>query len=320
MPIRIPAPDLQIEFSVALAEIRRLYLVEALSDTVRTLKVAELDKEIGQRVPPDALAKMAAHSLRAELVFPVPMLLKANPHLLGYYRLLYGFSQKIFYTAETGVGPFKAMEMRGVLSAAVEPHLEGLCKALVGCGVVLLDGIGPTRLSRELLDDLALLTVGPQLRGGANVKRGAVGIVKVFEAIHKIVKAKTVAFNETQITVKNAAGRMVSVEFAPDPDIVIREEMAPASFAEKIAIEVKAGEDFSNIHNRIGEAEKSHQKARARGFVECWTVVNVDRLDDKMARRESPSTNRFYRLSAIVSGKGAEYTDFRNRVISLIGI
>ena len=85
-------------------------------------------------------------------------------------------------------------------------------------------------------------------------------------------------------------------------------------------IEVKAGEDFSNIHNRIGEAEKSHQKARARGFVECWTVVNVDRLDMAMARRESPSTNRFYRLSAIVSRVGDEYTDFRNRVISLTGI
>jgi hypothetical protein len=320
MPIRIPPPELQIEFSVALAEIRRLYLVGALVDTVRTIKIVNLDKEIGQLVPADALAKMAGHSLRAELIFPVPMILKTNPHLLGYYRLLYGFSQKIFYTAETGVGPFKAMESRGVLSAAVEPQIEALCKALIACGAVLLDGIGPTRLSRELLDDLTLLTVGPQLRGGANVKRGAVGIVKVFEAIHKIVKAKTVAFNETQITVKNAAGRMVFVEFAPDPDIVIREEMAPSSFAEKIAIEVKAGEDFSNIHNRVGEAEKSHQKARARGFVECWTVVNVDRLDDKMARRESPSTNRFYRLSAIVSGKGAEYTDFRNRVASLIGI
>ena len=134
------------------------------------------------------------------------------------------------------------------------------------------------------------------------------------------MKSATTSFNETQITVKNAAGRTVYVEFAPDPDIVIREEMAPASFAEKIAIEVKAGEDFSNIHNRIGEAEKSHQKARARGFVECWTVVNVDRLDTATARRESPSTNRFYRLSAIVSGTGSEYTDFRNRVISLTGI
>ena len=107
---------------------------------------------------------------------------------------------------------------------------------------------------------------------------------------------------------------------SPDPDIVIREEMAPASFTEKIAIEVKAGKDVSNIHNRIGEAEKSHQKARSRGFVECWTVVNVDRLNMAMARQESPSTNRFYRLSAILSGTGTEYTDFRNRIISLTGI
>ena len=122
------------------------------------------------------------------------------------------------------------------------------------------------------------------------------------------------------VTVKNAAGRTVYVEFAPDPDIVIREEMAPASFTEKIAIEVKAGKDVSNIHNRIGEAEKSHQKARGRGFVECWTVVNVDRLNMAMARQESPSTNRFYRLSAILSGTGTEYTDFRNRIISLTGI
>ena len=108
MPIHIPPPELQIEFSVALAEIRRLYLVEALTDTVSSIKIAELNKEIGQLVPQNALAKMAGHSLRAELIFPTPMILKANPHLLGYYRLLYGFSQKIFYTAETGVGPAMA--------------------------------------------------------------------------------------------------------------------------------------------------------------------------------------------------------------------
>lgn len=78
--------------------------------------------------------------------------------------------------------------------------------------------------------------------------------------------------------------------------------------------------DFSNIHNRIGEAEKSHQKARANGFHECWTVVNVDRIGLEMARRESPSTNRFYRLSRIDGKLGDEYIDFRNRVISLTGI
>jgi hypothetical protein len=320
MAITIPAPDLQIEFSVALAEIRRLFLQEALSDTVRTIDIASLDNEIAKFVPAGALKTMAAHGLRAELMFPVPMLFEANPRLLGYYRLLYGFSQKIFYTAETEVGPFKSMEMRGVIAPACEKNLTPLCKALIKCDRALLDGIGATRLSRDLLDDLTLLTVGPQLRGGANVKRGAVGIVKVFEAIHAIVKSATTSFNATQIKVKNAAGRTVYVEFAPDPDIVIREEIAPATFVDKIAIEVKAGEDFSNIHNRIGEAEKSHQKAKARGFAECWTVVNVDRLDEAMAKRESPSTNHFYRLSAITTGTGSEYADFRNRVISLTGI
>ncbi len=212
------------------------------------------------------------------------------------------------------------MEIQGTIPKRCQKNIEPLCRALIQCGRDLVDGIGPTRISPDLLDDLALLTVGPQLRGGANVKKGAIGIVKVFEAIHAIVKSATTSFSATQIVVKNAAGRDVYVEFAPDPDIVIREEMAPGSYAEKIAIEVKAGEDFSNIHNRIGEAEKSHQKARARGFVECWTVVNVDGLDAAMARRESPSTNRFYRLSAIVGGTGSEYTDFRNRVVSLTGI
>ncbi len=39
-----------------------------------------------------------------------------------------------------------------------------------------------------------------------------------------------------------------------------------------------------------------------------------------MAHKESPSTNRFYRISDIVAGTGKEYEDFRNRVVSLTGI
>ncbi len=107
---------------------------------------------------------------------------------------------------------------------------------------------------------------------------------------------------------------------APDPDIVILEEMAPNAKRNVIAIEVKAGKDFSNIHNRIGEAEKSHQKAKQAGFVECWTIVNVDRIDLAMARKESPSTNQFYRISALERAVGDEFLDFRSRVLSLVGI
>ncbi|MWF56864.1 XcyI family restriction endonuclease [Escherichia coli] len=70
----------------------------------------------------------------------------------------------------------------------------------------------------------------------------------------------------------------------------------------------------------IGEAEKSHQKARQRGFTECWTVVNVGRLDMVKARSESPSTDRFYSLAALSLRAGDEYDDFRRRVLSLTAI
>ncbi len=317
---RIPAPELQIEFSLALAEIRRRYLQEALQETVGTLPIAEVDSELATVAQADALQKLARHSIRGELLFPVPLILAANPYLLGYYRLLYGFSQKQFYTAATGVGAFKSMEERGVVSKARLSDIAELCRSMAPAGAALLDGLGAKRVSVALLDDLTLLTIGPQLRGGANVKKGARGIVKVFEAIHEIVKQSAISVDDARIVARNAAQRLVYVEFAPDPDIIIREEIAPSQFAEKIAIEVKAGEDFSNIHNRLGEAEKSHQKARQRGYVECWTIVNVDRIDMEMARRESPTTNRFYRISDIMSGTGAEFLDFRNRILSLIGV
>jgi len=114
----------------------------------------------------------------------------------------------------------------------------------------------------------------------------------------------------------------VLIELAPDPDIIIREQLSAAAgdYRNIIAIEVKGGTDFSNIHNRIGEAEKSPQKAKADGYVECWTVVNVDRIDLAMAKTESPSTNRFYLLSQIQARNGREYQEFEARVVALTGI
>lgn len=317
---KIPDPELQIDFHGVLAELRGKFLQDALSATVKKMDITEIDKALAQYVPKPSMTTLATHGLRGELMFAIPLLLKENPHLLGYYRLLYGYSQKEFYTTDTGVSRFQSMEKRGALSDANEKDLSELCTALAGAGALLLDGIGPKRISQALLDDLTLLTLGPQLRGGANVKKGAAGIVKVFDAIHEIVKSAIKEASPSQIEVENAAHRRVLIEFAPDPDIIIREEMSPDNFRELIAVEVKGGSDFSNIHNRIGEAEKSHQKAKALGYVECWTVVNVDRIDMDMAKRESPTTNRFYRISDLTNGNGAEYQDFRSRIVSLTGI
>lgn len=318
--INIPTPELQIDFSFALGQVRNLYLQEALSKTIESIDLLTLNKELSEYVPESSLKALAKHGLRGELVFPVPCLLEANPYLLGYYRLLLGFSQKEFYTTRFGVSGFKSMETKGSLTEKNKKSIPELCKGLIGSAVALVEGIGLDRLSRGLLDDLTLLTVGPQLRGGANVKKGVAGIVDVFKAIHDVVEHAAIDSNASKIEILNAAERKVFIEFAPDPDIVIREEMSKGRFRNIIAIEVKGGTDFSNIHNRVGEAEKSHQKAKASGYVECWTVVNVDRIDMDMARRESPSTNMFYRLSDLKAAEGTEYQDFKERVTSLTGI
>lgn len=318
--IAIPAPELQIDFSYALGQLRTTYLYEALSQTLDKVNLATLDTELSEYVPQMVLKRLAKQGLRGELVFAVPCLLKANPFLLGYYRLLLGFSQKEFYTTQFGVSGFKSMETKGTLSPKNNKLLPELCKGLISSATALLEGIGADRVSRELFDDLALLTLGPQLRGGANVKKGLAGIIDVFQAIHEIVRHAATHSNAGRIELCNAAGRSVLIEFAPDPDIVIREEIGQNRFRNIIAVEIKGGTDFSNIHNRVGEAEKSHQKAKASGYVECWTVVNVDRIDMDLARRESPSTNMFYRLSSLKAASGEEYRDFKERVVALTGI
>jgi len=318
--IRIPAPDLQVDFFLALAAARREYLQDALRRTVQNLDISRLDDELSDLVPPDELRGIAGRGLRGELLFAVPYLLNENPKLLGYYRLLLGFSQKAFYTADYGTTMFKAMEERGLVPRAATERLAELCKGLITAAVTMVRGIGVEHVSRNLLDDLTLLTLGPQLRGGANVTKGKVGIKTVFKVIHDIVGQYAVSADQRKIEITNAAERKVLIEFASDPDIIIRELMALNSYRNLIAIEVKGGTDFSNIHNRLGEAEKSHQKARQAGFVECWTVTNVDRIDLGMARRESPTTNRFYRISQIMSEEGEEFEDFRNRIISSTGI
>jgi len=318
--INVPDPELQIDFATALSEIRSQLLQDALREAIKTLSVPEIDRELAKHVPLHSLTALAAHGLRGEMMFPVPLVLNGNPHLLGYYRLLYGYSQKEFYNTGTGLGRFKGMEERGLISKAVAADLPALCDGLCRAGALLLAGIGTAKISAALLDDLTLLTLGPQLRGGANVRKGTAGIKTVFNAIEEIVRASAVKVEPTRMEIKNAAGRTVLIEFAPDPDIIIREEMRSGHFRELIAIEVKAGSDFSNIHNRIGEAEKSHQKAKLAGYVECWTVVNVDKIDMAIARKESPSTNRFYRVSDLVAAAGNDYQDFKDRVISLTGI
>jgi hypothetical protein len=316
--ISAPTPRLQIEFYKRLLQLRDLLLLDALLATVGQLDTRIIDKDLAAFVPPASLRKLASWGVRGELVFAVPTVLTANPHLLGYYRLLLGFSQKEFYTSASGISRFKAMEEKGALRKTQATALPGLCRALCSSAHSLVQGVGT--LSASSIHDLTLLTLGPQLRGGKLNVLGSKATQKVFDLIKSSLKPAITTATPQKIELRNAAGRIVVVEFAADPDITIKESLPSGDYRNLVAIEIKGGRDTSNIHNRIGEAEKSHQEARKDGFTECWTIVGVAKLDPAVAKKESPSTDRFFHLDAISTTKGTTYSQFRERLLALVGI
>jgi len=316
--LKIPEPDLQISFYHRLQEIRRTHLLDAVLKTVADLEITQIDQQLADLASHSSLRKVAGWGLRGELVFAVPCVVGTNPRLLAYYRLLLGFSQKQFYGNRYGFAPFKSMEYLGQISPGNMARLNELCKALCASAEVLVENV--QHLSRETVHELTLLTLGPQLRGGALNILGNRATRKVFDLISSLLSDEAVAEGERSLEVQNAAGRLVRVEFAADPDICIREELPSGRFRNLVAIEIKGGRDYSNIHNRIGEAEKSHQKAKSEGYVECWTMVGVAQLDMDLARRESPTTDRFYHIDQIVDSSSEEAGDFRENLLSRIGI
>jgi hypothetical protein len=320
--IIIPSPQQQINFTSVLESMRNLNLQKALFDTVASMKTTvNIDKELISYAQSSDLALLAGNGLRGEVLFATPCILEGNPHLLGYYRLILGFSKKAFYSREFGLSLaiYKNMEEKGIIGDQGVSQLPELCTALNSAASDLLNGISKGVISRMLLHELSLITLGSQFRGGTNVKIGQDGIDDVFKIIHDIVMPYITTETPKKIELKNAAERVVVIEFNSDPDIVIKEIRQDGDFTNKVAIEVKAGTDFSNVYNRIGEAEKSHRTARQNRFYECWTIINVDRTDMKKAAVKSPSTDKFYLLSDLLSQKGL-YNDFKLNIVSLTGI
>ncbi|KKL08667.1 hypothetical protein LCGC14_2573580 [marine sediment metagenome] len=258
---------------------------------------------------------VAQFGLRGETFFPVPSLLRANPFLLGYYRLLYGLSQKEFYS-KGPFGRFKRMEQEGYLSPRADQAVDELCHALVQTSVQLLQGIG--EISLQNINELQLLTIGPQLRGSENTRIGQRATKEVYDLIRKLVAHCIIDETTTTLIIENAAGRKVLIEFGSDPDIRITETL-PEHARPIISVEVKGGSDYSNIHNRLGEAEKSHQKARAMGFFEFWTILR-SRVDPEAAAQESPTTSRFFNLDGIRNTRTKEHRAFRDTLSSILGI
>jgi len=313
----ILSPALQLGFYERLERAQRELLLPALLEEVGQLDIGRLDKQLLEFAGGERLSFVARRGLRGELVFPIPYVLSSKPTLIGYYRLLLGFSQKEFYK-----GPFsrfKKMENDGVLTEATGDLLKPLCESLIESSWILVNGLPD--LSQDTLKSLTLLTLGPQFRGSRNVNLGIEAIRTVFALTKAIVSDRIKDEGPAYLEVTSAAGRVYRIEFAPDPDIAIRQVLEDGSYRNRIAIEVKGGTDFSNIRNRLGEAEKSHQKAKGDNFTQFWTVVNVAaNIESSVWKQETPTTNELFYLEQITDVRSNEYARFREYLVSELGI
>jgi len=311
------SPALQLGFYERLEQARKELLLPALLEQVGLLDIGRLDRELLEFVGRERLSFIARRGLRGELLFPVPYVLSSKPTLVGYYRLLLGFSQKKFYK-----GPFsrfKKMENDGDLTEETGVLLNPFCRSLIESSWILANGL--PELSQDTLRSLTLLTLGPQFRGSRNVNLGIEAIRTVFALIKAMVSGSIRDEGRTHLEVVSAAKRVYRIEFSPDPDIAIRQILKDGSYRNRIAVEVKGGTDFSNIHNRLGEAEKSHKKAKAQGFTQFWTVVNVAAgIELSVWKQETPTTNELFYLEQITDVKGSEYARFREYLVSELGI
>jgi hypothetical protein len=321
-PFPVLKPGTQIDFYARLQAVKERYLHNALKDTIEeaTFDLHTLDSELALFADAASLKRLASFHLRGEAFFPVPYLLKRNAYLLGYYRLLYGFSCKAFY----GQGPFKRfqrMEDDGLVDLRTEPSLPALCRSLCATGGMLVEAIKGVSLGTVF--ELQLLTLGPQFKGGGNVKLGQSAIDTFFVLLKSLLSPYNPRVKGRQLTFVNDSRLSVVVRVASDPDVSITQQLE-AEERKLVAIELKGGTDVSNIWNRLGEAEKSHLKAKAKGFNELWTVTRVDLttgpgLENK-ARAQSPSTTRFFFLDRIADPTTPEALTFRQVLGSMMGV
>lgn len=74
------------------------------------------------------------------------------------------------------------------------------------------------------------------------------------------------------------------------------------------------------MHNRAGEAEKSHQKALKAAVGDCWTVIDLSLSSLDQLKVESPSTRRWIDLGAVESQNGLGWDKFKDLVKTSLGI
>lgn len=317
-PAWVPSASRQVRFHHLLVAARKTWLVDALGEALRTVDPITLKTQLGEYIPEDVQKILAVAGVRDEHIFPTPVVLEAAPTLVGYYRLLLGVPQKSFYAGVTGMGRFKSMETRGRLTDSQRQALPAFCAAMCLGLADLIRQLSPSVTQRDVAE-LPILTLGSQFQGANNNDIGRTAILEVFLAIAELVDPYLIRRSDQQLILQNAAGRQVTIALASDPDVRIQEEVG-SGVAQRVAIEVKGGTDRSNAHNRAGEAEKSHLKAKRDGYRNFWTLIAKKGLDMVRLREESPTTTDWFDVAQVLGRAGADWDRFRTQLATETGI
>lgn len=315
--IPIPSSSRQIAFHELLIAARQAWLIDAVADALRTADPQRVQDELALYVPADVHVLLAAARVPDEYVFPLPALLEAKPTLVGYYRLLLGLPRKTFYGTGTGMGPFRLMEEKGSLRNSTKPRLPAFCTAMGSALADLVRQVSEEFSDRDL-SELPILTLGQQFQGANNNTIGNEAIAGVFRSIRELLQPFITADDEATIEITNPNGRKLRIVLSSDPDVGIVEERE-GRLLKRLALEVKGGSDRSNQYNRIGEAEKSHIKAKGDGYTDFWTIIRTKTLDDE-ARRQSPTTRHWFDAVQVLARTGPEWSDFSHEITHVLGV
>ncbi|HEY7034528.1 MAG TPA: XcyI family restriction endonuclease [Thermomicrobiales bacterium] len=310
-PLLPPRATRQVGFHELLLAARKTWTVDALSDVLAGVDQETVKRQLLEFAPADVLQMLARLGIRDEHVFPTPVVLETKPSLVGYYRLLTGIGQKSFYRGPTGMSPFRKMESEGIPLPATRQLLPDFCAAIGDVLAELVRAISPALSARDI-PELQFLTLGSNFYGSANNTIGQVAMKGVLESIAVALAGYPVEKRARSLVVASKDGRTFAVALSNDPDVAVQEttEGHPHNV---IAIEVKGGSDAANVYNRGGEAEKSHQGAKAT-YAQCWTIIRTSGIDFEKLKRGSPTTDAWFDTSQILTHKGHDWDDFVRRI------
>lgn len=312
-----PSSARQVAFYQLLVAARKQWFMDALSDALGQLDQKGVKAQVSDYVPADVQKILAAAGVRDEHVFPLPLVIEAKPSLVGYYRLLLGAPQKTFYQGATGLGAFKSMEESGAISDRNRARVPEFCSAMAVPLAELVRQI--PNISDRDLRELPLLTYGSQLQGSNNTQIGKKAMQDVFMAITEVVQNHITKRESSRLWLTNASERTVIISLSTDPNVSVQEIVKDRPH-NKVAIEVKGGTDISNAHNRAGEAEKSHTKAKQKGFRDFWTIISKKGIDIRKLQAESRTTTLWFDAAEVLARNGKDWEEFRERLAGEVGI